>query len=151
MKEDPAPGAKCRDKFLVQSVVITPERETNSLPELVRNSVTLSLLPPQLVQHAHDTLRIALQWSLIEKEDKSTTKELAAIHEQKIRCAYLPAEDHDTIPEEAAEPTASAMAAGGASATGSDGDVSHFLSALRRSGCALCRCARIIVSILTRC
>lgn len=37
MKEDPEPGAKCRDKFLVQSVGITPERESRSLPELVRH------------------------------------------------------------------------------------------------------------------
>lgn len=36
MKEDPAPGAKCRDKFLVQSVIITPEREDVPLAELVR-------------------------------------------------------------------------------------------------------------------
>lgn len=35
MKEDPAPGAKCRDKFLVQSVVVTPDREANTLAELV--------------------------------------------------------------------------------------------------------------------
>ena len=126
MKEDPAPGAKCRDKFLVQSVVITPERETNSLPELVR---PISAIPPplplKLAQCTDDTLRNATQWSIIEKEDKLTTKELAAIHEQKIRCTYLPAEDHDTIPEEAAEPSASAMNAGAVSATGSDGDVSR--------------------------
>lgn len=37
MKEDPEPGAKCRDKFLVQSVVISPDRESRPLPELVRH------------------------------------------------------------------------------------------------------------------
>ena len=36
MKEDPPPDFKCRDKFLVQSVPITPELETGSLQELVR-------------------------------------------------------------------------------------------------------------------
>lgn len=34
MKEDPEPGAKCRDKFLVQSVIITPERESTPFPDL---------------------------------------------------------------------------------------------------------------------
>ncbi|KAN0063248.1 phosphatidylinositol-binding protein scs2 [Thecaphora frezii] len=58
MKEEPPLSAKCRDKFLVQSTIITPELETASLPEI---------------------------WPLIEKENKS------AIHEQKIRCAFLPA------------------------------------------------------------
>jgi hypothetical protein len=35
MKEDPPPDFKCKDKFLVQSVAITAERETLSLTELV--------------------------------------------------------------------------------------------------------------------
>lgn len=58
MKEEPPSSAKCRDKFLVQSTIITPDFETASLQEI---------------------------WPTIEKENKS------AIHEQKIRCAYLPA------------------------------------------------------------
>ncbi|KDN35677.1 VAMP-associated protein [Tilletiaria anomala UBC 951] len=57
MKEEPPMSAKCRDKFLVQSAIITPERETVPLTDI---------------------------WSIIEKEDKSQ------IHEQKIRCAFLP-------------------------------------------------------------
>lgn len=39
MKEDPPAGAKCKDKFLVQSVVITPEREAKALSELVRRAM----------------------------------------------------------------------------------------------------------------
>ncbi|PWN51557.1 VAMP-associated protein [Violaceomyces palustris] len=66
MKEEPPLSAKCRDKFLVQSTIITPERETTSLVDL---------------------------WGIMEKEDKS------AIHEQKIRCAFLPAATA-TVPEE---------------------------------------------------
>lgn len=58
MKEEPPSSAKCRDKFLVQSTIITPDFETASLQEI---------------------------WPTIEKENKS------AIHEQKIRCTYLPA------------------------------------------------------------
>uniref|UniRef100_A0A1D1Z3G6 Vesicle-associated membrane protein-associated protein C16G5.05c n=1 Tax=Anthurium amnicola TaxID=1678845 RepID=A0A1D1Z3G6_9ARAE len=34
MKEDPAPDFKCKDKFLVQSVAITAERETLTLTDL---------------------------------------------------------------------------------------------------------------------
>ncbi|CAG8490537.1 13095_t:CDS:2 [Ambispora gerdemannii] len=34
MKEDPPLDFKCKDKFLVQSVAITPDRETLNLPEL---------------------------------------------------------------------------------------------------------------------
>jgi len=34
MKEDPPPDFKCKDKFLVQSVAITPEHETMSLQDL---------------------------------------------------------------------------------------------------------------------
>ncbi|KAI9624485.1 hypothetical protein KEM48_008810 [Puccinia striiformis f. sp. tritici PST-130] len=48
MKEDPEPGAKCRDKFLVQSILITPERESTAFPEL---------------------------WSMIEKEGKGSISE----------------------------------------------------------------------------
>lgn len=69
MKEEPPSSAKCRDKFLVQSTIITPERETTSLGDI---------------------------WGVIEKEDKS------AIHEQKIRCAFLPATTAP-VPEEGEE------------------------------------------------
>ncbi|KAI0389597.1 VAMP-associated protein [Xylariaceae sp. FL0594] len=34
MKQEPPPGTKCRDKFLVQSVAITPDKEFASLPEI---------------------------------------------------------------------------------------------------------------------
>ncbi|SCV68144.1 BQ2448_265 [Microbotryum intermedium] len=75
MKEDPAPGTKCRDKFLVQSVIVTPDKETAALPDL---------------------------WAAVEKEDKASDRSI--IHEQKIRCIYLPAADeggaNGTIPEE---------------------------------------------------
>lgn len=57
MKEEPPSSAKCRDKFLVQSTIITPDRENTQIADL---------------------------WGLVEQENKS------AIHEQKIRCAFLP-------------------------------------------------------------
>ncbi|KAL7342848.1 PapD-like protein [Rhodotorula toruloides] len=78
MKEDPPAGAKCRDKFLIQSVIITPERESAALPDL---------------------------WQAVEKEEKTRTDGQSQIFEQKIRCTYLPAADSDAsqpIPEETA-------------------------------------------------
>lgn len=36
MKEDPPPDSRCRDKFLVQSIDITPEREIGDVPAIVR-------------------------------------------------------------------------------------------------------------------
>ncbi|KAG8929038.1 phosphatidylinositol-binding protein scs2, partial [Tulasnella sp. 417] len=34
MKEDPPPGAKCKDKFLIQSTFITPDKEGVSLADI---------------------------------------------------------------------------------------------------------------------
>ncbi|KAK9898047.1 VAMP-associated protein [Cystobasidium minutum MCA 4210] len=61
MKEEPPAGTKCKDKFLVQSAIITPDRETKTLAEL---------------------------WATVEADVKSGKE--GVIHEQKIRCAYLP-------------------------------------------------------------
>ena len=36
MKEDLPINAKCKDKFLIQSTVITPEKEAMSLQDMVR-------------------------------------------------------------------------------------------------------------------
>jgi hypothetical protein len=79
MKEEPPTSAKCRDKFLVQSTIITPEREATSLSDI---------------------------WGLVEKEDKS------AIHEQKIRCAFLPATTA-SVPEEGEDTMGSSVTNGG--------------------------------------
>lgn len=35
MKEEPPLAAKCKDKFLIQSTTITPEKETLSLTDIV--------------------------------------------------------------------------------------------------------------------
>jgi len=35
MKEDPPPDAKCRDKFLVQSVLVTADRDFTNVGSLV--------------------------------------------------------------------------------------------------------------------
>jgi len=39
MKEDPPPDAKCRDKFLVQSVLVTADKEFTNVGSLVRHSI----------------------------------------------------------------------------------------------------------------
>ena len=42
MKEEPPLAAKCKDKFLIQSTLITPEKETLPLQDIVR-ALALSL------------------------------------------------------------------------------------------------------------
>ena len=36
MKEEPPANAKCKDKFLIQSTIITPDKESMSLQDIVR-------------------------------------------------------------------------------------------------------------------
>lgn len=90
MKEDPAPGAKCRDKFLVQSVVVTLDRESLPLAELVCPFPSSSS-----IEDANDPGNLK-QWATVEKEDKASSDKPSLIHEQKIRCAYLPAAEDGT-------------------------------------------------------
>jgi len=39
MKEDPPPDAKCRDKFLVQSVLVTADKEFTNVGSLVCHNI----------------------------------------------------------------------------------------------------------------
>jgi hypothetical protein len=93
MKEDPPAGAKCKDKFLVQSAIISSDKEVLSLAEVVRHF--LSILWSQYARGKRLTRSCVcfnvgiVQWSSIEKEDRGS------IHEQKIRCAYTEAGDED--------------------------------------------------------
>lgn len=41
MKEDPPLNAKCKDKFLIQSTLITPEKESKALHDIVRLSASM--------------------------------------------------------------------------------------------------------------
>lgn len=50
MKEEPALAAKCKDKFLIQSTTITPEKETLSLADIVSSS------SPPLLARCHPFL-----------------------------------------------------------------------------------------------
>jgi hypothetical protein len=76
MKEDPEEGAKCKDKFLVQSAAITGELEALGIAEIVsfRRSRPAS------------EYSIRVQWSALELHREN-------IKEIKIRCAYLPPVD----------------------------------------------------------
>lgn len=44
MKEEPPLSAKCKDKFLIQSTIITPEKETKDLQDIVRTRHSPSYL-----------------------------------------------------------------------------------------------------------
>lgn len=91
MKEEPAPDAKCRDKFLIQSAIITPDIETRSLQDL---------------------------WALVEADAKAGKE--GAIHEQKIRCAYLaPVEETGLEGSNGAAASAVSMSSPDASANNS--------------------------------
>lgn len=41
MREDPPPEARCRDKFLVQSIAITPEREMPNVAAIVSHPLII--------------------------------------------------------------------------------------------------------------
>ncbi len=82
MREDPPPDARCRDKFLVQSVAITPDRELANITAIVSDFVRYIWVP------AADTP----QWQNIEKVAKGS------IEERKIRVLFLPAEGSTATP-----------------------------------------------------
>lgn len=42
MKEDPPPDARCRDKFLVQTVALSPDSDASNIPAVVGLAVTFS-------------------------------------------------------------------------------------------------------------
>ena len=75
MKEEPPPDAKCRDKFLVQTIPITPERDIANVAAIVFSQCALWL-----------DFAYILQWQNVEKTSKGD------IQERKIRVLFLPAE-----------------------------------------------------------
>lgn len=44
MKEEPAPDAKCKDKFLVQTVAVTGDMEFSNVSSIVRLSLAANCL-----------------------------------------------------------------------------------------------------------
>lgn len=75
MREDPPPDARCRDKFLVQSVAITPDRDLVNITDTVRPMQILSSF-----------WAYYMQWASVEKSAKDD------IQERKIRVVFLPSD-----------------------------------------------------------
>ncbi|KAL8828933.1 MAG: hypothetical protein Q9191_002303 [Dirinaria sp. TL-2023a] len=72
MKEDPPLDARCRDKFLVQSIPITQDKESSNIAAIVSTHL--------------------YKWSNAEKRAK------AEIQERKIRVVFLPADGTTSTP-----------------------------------------------------
>jgi hypothetical protein len=75
MKQEPAPGTKCRDKFLVQSAPITGDKEFVSIANIVR--------PKDLPTETSRNRPLTLASSQLDSTDKST------IQERKIRVTWI--------------------------------------------------------------
>lgn len=82
LREEPPSNTKCKDKFLIQSTLITPEKQSLSLGEIVRFQW---LFPFYLTN--------PIQWNV------TGDNEEAKVHQQKLRVTYLPAEGQ-TLEEE---------------------------------------------------
>ena len=76
MKTEPPLDAKCRDKFLVQSVAVTADKEFTNIASIVSDHIYF--LFPRVAD--------VIQWQHIDDSEKSS------IQEKKIRVVYLPAE-----------------------------------------------------------
>ena len=83
MKEEPPLSAKCRDKFLIQSTLITSEKATLPSHDIVRFLACLCVC----------ALLILCQWNATDGGEE------AKVHQQKLKVVYLPAEGQ-TLEEE---------------------------------------------------
>lgn len=77
MKEEPPLNAKCKDKFLIQSMSIPPEKAAIPLHDLVRHFLYMPVLDLTF-----------LQWTTPEGEEPGK------VHSQKVKVNYLPPEGH---------------------------------------------------------
>ena len=74
MKTEPPADTRCRDKFLVQSVAVTADKEFTNIAQIVRQSrPPLSQNPPNPVA----------QWQHVDQAEKSS------VQEKKIRVVFL--------------------------------------------------------------
>jgi hypothetical protein len=76
MKQEPPLDAKCRDKFLVQSVPLTADKEFANIGSIVS--------PP--TQTKVSIWLTGVQWQHVDNADK------ASVQEKKIRVVFLPAQ-----------------------------------------------------------
>jgi len=76
MKEDPPLSVKCKDKFLVQSTIITSEKDQPGA----------DLVSWPLDQYSIRFAYLESQWTTVPGDDATR------IHQQKLKVVYLPAE-----------------------------------------------------------
>lgn len=86
MKQEPPSDARCRDKFLVQSVTITGDKEFTNVAQIVGIPQT---------QEDEPALTNTSQWDGVDKSQ---------IQEKKIRVLWLPAFGEETTSPVAATP-----------------------------------------------
>jgi vesicle-associated membrane protein-associated protein A len=97
MKEEPPLNAKCKDKFLIQTMLIPPEK---------------SALPPHdLVRPLLRKLICYLMCILISQWTTPEGEEPAKVHSQKVKVNYLPAEGQ-SLEEEDEVPHRTSMMSG---------------------------------------
>lgn len=87
MTEEPPLDAKCRDKFLVQSVAVSASDEISNVATVVRSHHPLSLSRLFSTTNRSNTQK---QWQNIETNARSS------IQEKKIRVNFLPASSSST-------------------------------------------------------
>jgi hypothetical protein len=78
LREEPPLNTKCKDKFLIQSTIITPDKETLALSEIVGffcNNASYVL-----------TFLLYSKWASPEANEDGK------VFQQKLRVTYLPAE-----------------------------------------------------------
>lgn len=74
MKVEPPADTRCRDKFLVQSVAVTADKEFTNITQIVRQTCSTNLEKPPLTPW---------QWQHVDQAEKSS------VQEKKIRVVFL--------------------------------------------------------------
>jgi len=78
LKEEPPLNTKCKDKFLIQSTIITPDKETLALSDIV------GIFLRQRVMRSFSSFYF--KWASPEANEDGR------VFQQKLRVTYLPAE-----------------------------------------------------------
>ncbi|PKS07760.1 hypothetical protein jhhlp_006368 [Lomentospora prolificans] len=101
MKADPPLDAKCRDKFLVQSVVITPDKEFTTVATVLDSAdkssiqerrIRVAWLPPSQSAKTHDSIPAALETPI-----KNSTADTQDATPDISRAYASPSNNADTV------------------------------------------------------
>ncbi|KAG8740302.1 phosphatidylinositol-binding protein scs2 [Ceratobasidium sp. 414] len=92
MREDPPLSHKCKDKFLVESMIIPPNRLPKSIYDMVHYPFTMRNLRedqkrPEIHQQKIKVVYLLPEEEVLEEEDSP----------QKIEAAYLPSEEQPPL------------------------------------------------------